>query len=171
MVTAREMLDEGAARVRTELQDAPPVQARLLTAMGGAYMGLRQDDVAERLLQDALSVRASIHADPDRQQFESLQHLSRIQARRGDAKAALTYSRRAAELAPRLEASPGRYHSEVWNNLGADPDADRRVRAGPPDTGEGPGPEPAPAARRSDPQGRADPPQPRQRALRAGPAR
>ncbi len=60
VVTARQMLDEGAARVRSELQDAPPVKAPLLTAMGGAYMGLRQDDVAERLLQDALSVRESM---------------------------------------------------------------------------------------------------------------
>ena len=97
------MLDEGAARVRTELQDAPPVQARLLTAMGGAYMGLRQDDVAERLLQDALSVRASIHADPDRQLFESLQHLSRIQARRGDVQGGVDLQppRRRAGAAPR----------------------------------------------------------------------
>ena len=111
------MLDEGAARVRTELQDAPPVRARLLTAMGGAYMGLGQDAMAERLLQDALAMRQSMRAEPDRQLFESLQHLSRIQARRGDVKAALTYSRRAGEVAARLESAPGRYHSEVWNNL------------------------------------------------------
>ena len=117
VVTAREMLDEGAARVRTELQDAPPVKARLLTAMGGAYMGLRQDETAERLLQDALAVRQSMRAEPDRQLFESLQHLSRIQARRGDVKAALTYSRRAGDVASRLESAPGRYHAEVWNNL------------------------------------------------------
>jgi eukaryotic-like serine/threonine-protein kinase len=117
VVTAREMLDEGAARVRTELQDAPPVKARLLTAMGGAYMGLRQDDVAERLLQDALATHESMHADPDRQLFDSLQALSRLQARRGDVEAALTYSRRAGDVAARLETAAGRYHSELWNNL------------------------------------------------------
>jgi tetratricopeptide (TPR) repeat protein len=117
VVTAREMLDEGAVRVRTDLQDAPPVKARLLTAMGGAYMGLRQDDVAETLLKDALAVRQSMTVEPDRQLFESLQHLSRIQARRGDVKTALTYSQRAGEVAARLETVPGRYHSEVWNNL------------------------------------------------------
>ena len=48
-VTAREMLDEGAVRVRRELTDAPVVRARLLNAMGGAYMGMRQDAAAEAL--------------------------------------------------------------------------------------------------------------------------
>ena len=52
-------------------------------------------------------MRQSMRAEPDRQLFESLQHLSRIQARRGDVKAALAYSRRAGEVAARLESVPG----------------------------------------------------------------
>jgi serine/threonine protein kinase/tetratricopeptide (TPR) repeat protein len=117
VMTAREMLDAGAARVRSELQDAPPVKARLLTAMGGAYMGLHQDHAAERLLQDALSMRESMPAEPDRQLFETVMHLSWIRARRGEVQAALSYSRRAGAVADRLEATPGRLHAEVWNNL------------------------------------------------------
>ena len=118
IVTAREVLDAGAARVRTELAGAPPVKARLLTAMGGAYMGLRQHDVAETLLQDALALRQSTAAEPDRQLFDTFQHLSWIQLQRGDVKAASGYSRRAAAVAARVEPVPGRYHAEVWNHQG-----------------------------------------------------
>ena len=88
------------------------MRARLLTAMGGACMGLRQDETAERLLQDALAMRQSMRAEPDRQLFESLQHLSRIHARRGDVKGALSYSRRAGEVGGAFRARAGRYHAE-----------------------------------------------------------
>jgi tetratricopeptide (TPR) repeat protein len=117
IVTAREVLDAGAARVGTELRDAPPVKARLLTAMGGAYMGMGQADAAERLLQDALSTRATFRAEPDRQLFDTLLHLSWIRIRRGEVQAALTYSRRAGAVASRIEPVPGLLHSEYWNNL------------------------------------------------------
>ncbi len=118
VVTAREMLDEGAARVRGELQDAAPVKARLLTAMGGAYMGMRQNDAAEAALTDALAVSRSVGGEPDVQQFETLQHLSRIQQNRGDLKGALAYGRQAEAVAARLEPTPGRQHADLWNNLG-----------------------------------------------------
>ena len=48
-------------------------------------------------------MRRSMRVDPDRQLFESLQHLSRIQARRGSVKAALTYSHRAGGVAASRE--------------------------------------------------------------------
>ena len=85
-----------------------------------------------------------------RQLFESLQHLSRIQARRGDVKAAphLQPPRRRGGGA--LEGAPGRYHAEVLEQPRADPDAGGRVRAGAPDPREGAGPQPAAAPRRPD---------------------
>ena len=49
------MLDEGAKRVRGELGDAPIVKARLLRAMGGAYMDMHQHAQAEALLKEALA--------------------------------------------------------------------------------------------------------------------
>jgi non-specific serine/threonine protein kinase/serine/threonine-protein kinase len=56
-VTAREILDEGAARIATELKDQPLVQARLMVTMGRVYRGLGLYTDARRLLEDALELR------------------------------------------------------------------------------------------------------------------
>lgn len=56
-VTARELLDTGAAKIRTELRDEPLVRAELLTTMGRAYSGLGLYDSARRLTGEALGER------------------------------------------------------------------------------------------------------------------
>jgi len=53
-VTAREILDAGAVRVRRELADQPTVQATMLRTIGSVYMELGLYDEARSLLQDAL---------------------------------------------------------------------------------------------------------------------
>jgi tetratricopeptide (TPR) repeat protein len=54
-VTAREVLDRGAERVRTELQSEPLVQARLAQTIGEVYDALGLYDRAEPLHQSALA--------------------------------------------------------------------------------------------------------------------
>jgi tetratricopeptide (TPR) repeat protein len=56
-VTAREMLDKGAARLETELTDQPAVQATLLDTVGTVYMGLGLYQQARPLLDRALITR------------------------------------------------------------------------------------------------------------------
>ncbi len=56
-LTAREMLDRGAERVATELQDQPLVQAALKETIGNVYLGLGMIEKAEVLLQEALELR------------------------------------------------------------------------------------------------------------------
>jgi len=56
-VTAREMLDKGADRIRTELTDQPLVQARLMSTMGWVYIGLGRYDSAQALFEEALAIR------------------------------------------------------------------------------------------------------------------
>jgi serine/threonine-protein kinase len=53
----RDMLDEGARRVRTGLEGRPLVQARLLTTLGRAYRNLGRFDDARPLLEEALAIR------------------------------------------------------------------------------------------------------------------
>ncbi|MGD8375208.1 MAG: tetratricopeptide repeat protein [Acidobacteriota bacterium] len=53
-VTAREILDRGAERISTELEDQPQLQTRLMVLMGGVYEGLGLLDDAEPLLEDAV---------------------------------------------------------------------------------------------------------------------
>lgn len=66
-VTARELLDQGAARIREELKGQPIVQARLLRTMGGVYETLGLYAQAEPLEQSALALRRQVldGDDPD----------------------------------------------------------------------------------------------------------
>ncbi len=56
-ITAREILDQGSRRVRTELSGQPVVQARLMDTMGAVYRSLGLYPEAGELLQDALKRR------------------------------------------------------------------------------------------------------------------
>ena len=61
---AREVLDTGAQRIETELEDQPRVRTRLQHTIGRVYMGLGLYDLAEPLLDEALqSQRERIAAD------------------------------------------------------------------------------------------------------------
>ncbi|MEL6612327.1 MAG: tetratricopeptide repeat protein, partial [Bacteroidota bacterium] len=66
-VTARALLDEGAARIETELAGEPEVQAQMMTVMGNVYRSLGLYEDAERLYTDALALRETLfgprHAD------------------------------------------------------------------------------------------------------------
>lgn len=54
-VTARELLDQGADRIRTELAGEPVTQARLMEVMGRVYVSLGLLDPAEELVRAALA--------------------------------------------------------------------------------------------------------------------
>lgn len=62
-VTARELLDRGATRVRSELRNQPEEQARLLNQIGDIYRKLGRHDRAEPLLREALEIRRRIHGN------------------------------------------------------------------------------------------------------------
>jgi eukaryotic-like serine/threonine-protein kinase len=66
-VTARELLDRGAARLDATLRDRPLTRARLQEAIAGAYHSLRQLDRERDLLRAAVAVRereqGAAHAD------------------------------------------------------------------------------------------------------------
>lgn len=52
-VTAPEILDEGSARISSELKDQPEVQTELALLTGESYFNLRMIDKAEQLGQMA----------------------------------------------------------------------------------------------------------------------
>ncbi|MDH3733223.1 MAG: serine/threonine-protein kinase [Gemmatimonadota bacterium] len=56
-ITAREILDAGAERIRSALGDQPAVQGRLMTTMGRVYRGLGIYGESEVLLTDVLEIR------------------------------------------------------------------------------------------------------------------
>lgn len=56
-VTARELLDAGAERIRTELGHQPRLQARMMFTMGDVYVSLLLMEEAEELLTEAVAIR------------------------------------------------------------------------------------------------------------------
>jgi eukaryotic-like serine/threonine-protein kinase len=57
VITAREILDKGADKVRQELRDQPEVQATLMDTIGRVYRSLGLYDRAAPLLEEALRLR------------------------------------------------------------------------------------------------------------------
>jgi eukaryotic-like serine/threonine-protein kinase len=60
-VTARELLDRGAARIDSTLVDVPEAQAELRSVLGRVYSNLGLYDKATPLLERALAQRDSLH--------------------------------------------------------------------------------------------------------------
>src|SRR6185436_7701655 len=59
-ITAREILDKGAARIETELVDRPEFQATLMDTMGTVYKSLGLYTPAMSLLERSLQTRTSV---------------------------------------------------------------------------------------------------------------
>jgi len=64
-VTAREVLDDGARRIRSELGDEPRVRAALLQTMGTVYRNLGLYDAARPLLDEAVALRREHGGEPE----------------------------------------------------------------------------------------------------------
>jgi serine/threonine protein kinase/tetratricopeptide (TPR) repeat protein len=94
-VTARELLDRGAARVREELRGEPAVQATLLDTIGNVYRRLGLYERAAPLLEDALATRRRVLGEDHLDTAASLEDLGELQRERGYYAAAEGLLRRA----------------------------------------------------------------------------
>nr|MBA3497784.1 serine/threonine protein kinase [Gemmatimonadales bacterium] len=83
-VTARELLDRGAARVESELVGQPEVQAAMLGVLGGVYRTLGAYDAAAPLLERSLALRRSLYRPGDPHLAESLSELGVLKTDRSD---------------------------------------------------------------------------------------
>lgn len=112
-VTARELLDRGAERVR-KLASQPAVQGNLLRTIGDAYEELGLHERAQGLYESDLAVRRSLHGPGHPEVAASLNLLAEVANRRGD-------SARAEKLALRAlairERTLGSEHLETARSL------------------------------------------------------
>jgi tetratricopeptide (TPR) repeat protein len=77
-VTAREILDRGAARIERELTDQPEVRAFMMDTIGRVYQGLGLFDVARPLLAEALRIRRELWGEDHAQVADSLDRVARL---------------------------------------------------------------------------------------------
>ena len=97
-VTARELLDQGARRIRSELKDQPLVQARLMRTMGGVYENLGLYKQAEPLERAALEVRRKTLGDDSPEVGRSLDALGAVYNKQGHYREAEGLQRKAVAV-------------------------------------------------------------------------
>jgi tetratricopeptide (TPR) repeat protein len=104
-ITAREMLDKGAARIETELADQPNVQATLMDTVGAVYMNLGLYAQAQPLLDGALGRRQELLKPTDPQLAESLNHVGELLRLRAEyQRSEVTYRSALAHRGPDSES-------------------------------------------------------------------
>jgi eukaryotic-like serine/threonine-protein kinase len=116
--TIREVLHLGAERVRTELDDQPAVQARLLRIIGVSLLELGQHAEAEAVLQDALRIARATFSSDDIRLAATQNNLAMFYDRTGHAAKAEPLYRESLEIRRR---ALGPDHLDVaasFNNLG-----------------------------------------------------
>jgi tetratricopeptide (TPR) repeat protein len=74
-LTAREVLDKGAARIETQLAKQPQIQATLLDTLGTVYMGLGLYGQAQPLLDSAAAKRKALSPAEPADLATSLSHV------------------------------------------------------------------------------------------------
>jgi len=101
--TARELLDRGAERIRTELKTQPLVRASVLRSLGFVYRTLGLYDKGELLLRESVAIRRARLGNESRELEESLQDLGALLREEGHPKEALPVVEEALRLARRLK--------------------------------------------------------------------
>jgi tetratricopeptide (TPR) repeat protein len=77
-ITAREIMDKGAARIDKELTAQPAIQATLMETMGAVYTSLGLYDQAVSLLRSALDKRRALYGDRHLEVARSLNRLCEV---------------------------------------------------------------------------------------------
>ena len=80
-ITAREILDQGAERIESELQDQPEVRGRLLHTMGQVYWELGIEDRAMEFLEESIDLKEQVLGESDEEVANSLQVLAEVKGR------------------------------------------------------------------------------------------
>jgi eukaryotic-like serine/threonine-protein kinase len=113
-VTAREILDQGTRRINNELTGQPLLRGRILQTMGTVHQALGLYDPANRLLEDALTVRERELGPNHPSVAETLNALGDVAVDKGEFNAAERYYRRALTI---REGALGREHIDVGGTL------------------------------------------------------
>lgn len=119
-ITAREILDRGAERIRSELTSEPRVQATLMGTMGSVYSSLGLYDAAQDLLDDAVLKAEETFGPDSLATSASVFALGELTRMQGDYSKAELLHRRA--LAIRESQLPEGHEliALCWEGLGMD---------------------------------------------------
>jgi serine/threonine-protein kinase len=116
-ITARQLVDQGAARIDEELAGQPDLRATMLDSLGRVYRHLGDPERGVPLLEKALALRRQIDKVPSESLYLALHHLglARLEASRLDEAEALLVE--ALALRGRFTPSAGVDFAAALNDL------------------------------------------------------
>jgi serine/threonine-protein kinase len=117
-VTAREMLDKGAEKIRHDLEAQPEARADLMETMADVYNRLGLNDRAAELARESLAFRRQAGDREPKALAHTLNLLGSILMDKGDMAAAEPVYRESLELRRRLYAGDSLEVAQALNNLG-----------------------------------------------------
>ena len=118
VITARELLDQGAEKVVRELKDQPAVQAKLLDTIGQLYQSIGLYDREQPLLEEALKLRRQTLGKESLDVAASLNHLGEVARLKGDYVGSEPLFREALIMRRKLLGAESREVAESLNDLG-----------------------------------------------------
>jgi serine/threonine-protein kinase len=101
-ITARELLDRGAARIDRELEEQPENRATLMHTMADVYRSLGLFAEGKPLAESALDIRRRLHGARHREVAESLDLLALLEMHLGDNAAAEVLARQGLDMRRQL---------------------------------------------------------------------
>ncbi|MEX2466564.1 MAG: serine/threonine-protein kinase [Gemmatimonadota bacterium] len=116
-VTARELLDEGAARIANELEGQPAVQATMMRVIGDVYHVVGLTDRALPMLEQALTRQRSLYGDRHEEVATTKMSLGLVHQTMGDLVAAEPLLRNAVEVRRAVLPEPHAGIAEALSNL------------------------------------------------------
>lgn len=118
-LTAREILDSGAARIDRELAGQPQARAQMLYEMGRAYFGLGLRDRARRFLEVSLAIRRRASPGGQIEIAQTLDFLGVVLLEQGELEGAERANREALGLRQQLLGARHRDVARTLNGLAA----------------------------------------------------
>jgi tetratricopeptide (TPR) repeat protein len=82
-ITAREILDRGAAGIRSQLAGQPLLQARMMNTMGRVYDGMGLYDEARPFLEESLETRRRLLGEDHPDTLQSIQDVEQVRGHQG----------------------------------------------------------------------------------------
>jgi len=109
-ITAREILDKGAADIETGLKAQPEVQARLMGTIGTVYQSLGLYEAAEKPLQEVLTIRRRMLGDEHIDVAKALEDLALLDRQKANYDSAESFYREALAIRRKVQ---GNEHIDV----------------------------------------------------------
>ncbi|MGH7597757.1 MAG: tetratricopeptide repeat protein [bacterium] len=113
-ITARELLDRGAARVEKELAQQPRVQATMMQVIGTVYESLAQYETADSLLAKALTRQRRLYGETHPDIASTLRMLGEVKLALGKPDTAEMLQRQALAVRRKIF---GNEHEEIAQSL------------------------------------------------------